>query len=431
MRVSKEKILLFFFVLSIFHNIFLLMFLLYLCWIATQSIENSIKSLILIAIRTILNPKLAVPIASFQMLKWIIIFGIVTLILIRANRRTLHTQNLDKVKTVMSAVWVFAFFVFIISFINSSYPVISVFKVFSFVYVFSGIIVGVCLTSGKIYWSRWIYKYMSIVMWSSLLLALFPQGYYLHTNFLQGATDQSNMLGIISALYVSLTTYLLVEEKRKKEKIISLIIGIACCWMSNSRTGMLSIVIILTIWFFVVQIKRGTKIKIFLGLVCVTGALFLWTPARQTVLSEISDFIYKSDNVTELLPTSQIFASREGQKQAFLNKFNNNILYGSGFQTPFEPNVQSWEFRFDLIVEPGNIAYALLGDLGIVGFFLFSMYMVSMMINVRNRAGFLVLLAPLAISLGEMVFFSVNNFAAILYVLMGIALFEDRHIEIE
>lgn len=429
MRVNNEKILLGLFVISIFHRTLLLLFLVYLFWISFYSVADCIKSLFLISLRTILGTQIAVPISSFQMIKWLIIFVIATLVLIKTNHSIMRIERYIKLRKNLIVVGMFGGFVFCVSLFNSSYPIVSIFKIFSFVYVFISVLLGVCVTASKVHWGKFVYKYMSIIIWTSLAMALVPQGYYLTTHYLQGVTNQCNMLGILSALYVALVIYLIAIEGGTTDKKVSLAVGIICCWMSRSRTGMLSIVLTLLIWLFIVKLKKGLKAKIVAGIICVIVVMMIVPYTRSIIISNVSEFVFKRQEVSINSSLGDVLVSREKQKQNFITKLENNILFGSGFQTPYSSNRQDWSFSFDLIVEPGNIIYAVLGDLGVLGFLIFLCFVINLFIGVKCKSGYLVLAAPFTISLGEMVFFSVNNIAVILYIFIGMAIFGRKMID--
>lgn len=118
-----------------------------------------------------------------------------------------------------------------------------------------------------------------------------------------------------------------------------------------------------------------------------------------------------------------ITLSRHGQYEGFLTKYNNNPLFGSGFMVPFMPGIQDWSFSFGLLVENGNLVYSVLGDLGIIGFIFFCTTYGYLLFKGRKKQGRLILfIAPFLICMGEMVFFSTNNNAILLYVMLAVFL---------
>ena len=98
-------------------------------------------------------------------------------------------------------------------------------------------------------------------------------------------------------------------------------------------------------------------------------------------------------------------------------------LFGSGFMVPFMPGIQDWSFSFGLLVENGNLVYSVLGDLGIIGFIFFCTTYGYLLFKGRKKQGRLILfIAPFLICMGEMVFFSTNNNAILLYVMLAVFL---------
>ena len=82
-----------------------------------------------------------------------------------------------------------------------------------------------------------------------------------------------------------------------------------------------------------------------------------------------------------------------------------------------------------LITEPGNLGYAVLGDVGIIGTVLFSAIYVCIYRFRASKGSVILFLAPFLVSIGEMVFFSTNNMAMLLYIMFGIVINEKECID--
>lgn len=107
-----------------------------------------------------------------------------------------------------------------------------------------------------------------------------------------------------------------------------------------------------------------------------------------------------------------------------MQSFRSNPLFGKGFAVPIYPN-RSFIISTEFVVEPGNLLLSVLACGGIIGFVLFSIYMLNILItNKKNFKSLIYLpLASVMISMGEMVFFSSNNIGIWLYMFIGIYVF--------
>ncbi|WP_162607482.1 O-antigen polymerase [Thomasclavelia spiroformis] len=421
-KIKKEIFYIsFFFLLSFLNQLTLLFFFIYLFYKSFGGKFYCIYGLLLIAFRTIINENIAINIGSMQTIKYCIIFYLCFMICL--SKKSYMTQKQAKWFKIILLICFFMFiYVLIISLIFSGYPTISIFKYFSYCFPFISIMYGIICTAKKINWLNHLYYLFTILIIGSLLSIPFPYAYYSSRNWFAGLTNQSNMFGILAAMYVAILLTKLMKEK-SKFLFFNLIITICMAWMSNSRTGMLSIVLCLII-YIIYEIFLRVNIKL-LALILISIFIITVTPLSNFVQSSISAFLFKGSDSTEIINSnniSNIFSSREGQKNTFLEKYEKNKIFGTGFQVPINENHRDWSLNFSTIVEPGNLLYAVIGDIGLIGFFIFTILYFTIFISKINIKKILLFIIPFAISSGEMVFFSTNNIAIILYVLFGIYL---------
>lgn len=409
----EDKPLLLLFIISFFNKWLILLMLVYLCYKALNDIKYSIEGLLLISFRTIIGLNIAVDIGGIQLFKWIAIFALSTLIFI-------NSKNKCQDYSLRLLILLFSLYIFAISIINSTYPLVSIFKCLSYIYVFTAVLQGVIETKDKINWFEKLYLYMTIIFISSFFSIPFSFAYYSSAHWFAGVTNQSNMFGILAGLYIGIILTKVLNKQSNIFDLFMFVITIVMEWMSNSRTGMLSILISIIIYLFICIFKKQKFHYLVIGFLVL--CLILTSNIGEILLEKIYTFIFKSDSIYEIqsLNASDVFSSRAGQLSNFIEKFNNNWLIGSGFCVPFIKNYTSWQFSFNLIVEPGNIVYAVLGDLGLIGFLLWIFLYGYIFLKSYKFENICLFIAPFTICLGEMVFFSTNNIAIILYVMIAI-----------
>lgn len=420
MPTQKEVLMILLFFLSFRHPFLILVFFASLLYNALYSIEDGVKGLLLIAIRTILNPSLAINIDSVQLYKWVVIFVLCFIILLHSRHIVLprHTHVFVFLE-VMFCIYICA-----ISVCNSSYPLVSIFKCFSYGFVFLSVVIGISGSIEYVDWSNILYQYIGRLMFFSVLMVPTSMAYYSSAHWFMGATNQSQMFGIMAALYSSLALIQMMRGNRSLYQYIMLIAITALTFLSGSRTGMLATVICLTYGYYV-EVFKNKKIVILIISVAVIGIVFVWfaEPVKDLLKNFILKDAFNNNNVA--ISVDAITASRKGQYEMFMQKFNNNKWIGSGFMVPYVPGTQTWLFSFGLIVESGNIFYSILGDLGIVGLILFlCVYGYMLCIGEKRNGRIILFLAPFLVSMGEMIFFSTNNNAIILYAMLAIFMCE-------
>lgn len=405
--IDKEAVWIFtLFILSLINATMLLIstivLLLYL--LAKNSLAvGATKGLIFIAIRTIVNTGIAIGYDSIGTIKWIIIFSLSLIIILSSISKS---ANYNK-----SFIWLlFLLFCYIIfdSLLFSGYPTVSIFKAISWAFVFCAVVMAV-VKNPEIEWIEHISNYLNIVLMVSPLALLLGVAYLRNGHAFQGVTNHPNMFGIIVALTFALNIHLM-QKRFNVFRVIMLILSIVFGVMSESRTGMLCIVVcfVTYIWFSSISSWKKITLTILTILIVIIGFLMgLGEP--------LLDFVYKGQDIGGLL------YSREGQISRAITKYENNKWFGSGFMVPFNSGYQSFSFSFELNVEPGNIIIALLGDIGIVGTFLFVIAFGNLFYKM-DKQNIILYLMPLVASMGEMMFFSTNNIAVLFYVFYGVCI---------
>ena len=403
------------FVLSFFHAAFLVVFFAYLLLGAVRNTKSGIRGLILIAMRTVLNPNIAVNTSTAQIVKWLTIFAISFIILLRNRNR----EKTLKVQKCSNRVAFFCVYVCFAALISSAYPVVSIFKCFSYGFVFYSILIGVGETGRDVDWAEVLYRYMKSLMLCSLVLSPFAFSYYSRNNWFMGMTNHSQMFGIMATLYLSLLLMKTIKEGWTPLQFFMLV-GVAyLSFRSGSRTGMISalLCVLYTLYVEVIRKRKTYLLAVFLvmaGFVVLAFGNEAASLLRNVILKDVSGT--SGMNLT----LENITRSRQGQYETFLTKFFSSPLIGTGFMVPYAKGVRDFSFSFSLLVENGNLFYSVIGDLGILGLILFIITYGTIYLSGSKKQGrSLLFFAPLFINLGEMVFFITNNNAIILYVMIA------------
>lgn len=377
---------------------------------------GAIKILNIIALRTIINPGLAIDIGSVQNIKWGIIF-LCSFYLIFSFRK-IDKDLRVKIKSILAPILFFGLYSVVASFITSTLPTVAIFKLISYMIVFLGILIGIYLTKGKLDWLNWISKMFMGIFVFSIPLINNSIGYLRNGHAFQGITNQPNMLGIILALFFSVLLTKL-QLKKVNHNLFSYLILCAVIYigiLTKSRTSLITMAILLIIYVIFLQTNLMKKALAY-TIIGIFSIVYLIIDKQ--ILNEIQEFLYKGQE--------NILYSRSVQIEGLLSNFYRNPLFGSGFAVPVTP-FKSFGFSTEYVVEPGNLILSVLSYGGILGLVLFIAYLYKMFRapgKIYSQTIFL-FLSPILISMGEMVFFSSNSIGVFLYMMLGIYIFKEK-----
>lgn len=371
---------------------------------------GAIKILNIIALRTIINPGLAIDIESVQNIKWGIIF-LCSFYLIFSFRK-IDKDLRVKIKSILAPILFFGLYSVVASFITSTLPTVAIFKLISYMIVFLGILIGVYLTKGKLDWLNWISKMFMGIFVFSIPLINNSIGYLTNGHAFQGITNQPNMLGIILALFFSVLLTKL-QLKKVNHNLFSYLILCAVIYieiLTKSRTSLITMAILLIIYVIFLQTNLMKKALAYTIIVLFS---IVYLIIDKQILNEIQEFLYKGQG--------NILYSRSAQIDGLLSNFLRNPLFGSGFAVPVTP-FKSYAFSTEYVVEPGNLILSVLSYGGIFGLILFVAYLFKIFrASQKNyRQTIFLFLSPILISMGEMVFFSTNNIGVWCYMFISI-----------
>ena len=152
----------------------------------------------------------------------------------------------------------------------------------------------------------------------------------------------------------------------------------------------------------------------------LVGVLFIaiWLSMGGEIQQLVNNFVWKNS-------TNSIMDSRLQLIEMARTRYESHKLMGTGFMVPYNEGAVDWSLNFNLIVEPGNLVWMLLGDTGIVGASFFGILVFAIFKN-GTWSRLHLLVGAFIVNMGEMVFFSSNNMSILIYFLIAVYLFEDN-----
>lgn len=406
LKMDIHSVCIVFFITSLlFSPLVLIMYagLVYLTY--KDGIKGAIQSMIIMTFRGILSTAVAVNVGSYSTLKLILILFLSCYIMYN----TLNINKNRKMKIILIGVLVFSAFSIIASFISGSYPISSSFKVISFFMTFLSILYGIYKTKNEFDWLNYIYKWFTYLMIVSFFLIPFNRFRLINTNF-QGVFNHVNVMGVIGALYISI---LLIKKDIAHNIILNFLILMTLImqYLTASRTGLIISISCLIVYEMThISIKRF--ILICMPLFFILCVYDLNTKVHTYIDTQVTSYIYKGNQ-------NDILASRRDVQKNSQIKYENNKIFGAGFMMPFSKNVKNYSLDMGGLYEPGNLFWMLIGDTGSIGFILFVIFLFTLILNGRFKNIYLII-SSFGICMGEMVFFSVNNFSILIYVILAI-----------
>lgn len=397
------------FMILSFYNIFLLSLWTIIISVIKpikKKIEGAINALLLIQIRSILNPAIAVSyLNNAQLVKWVSIFYLSFIILYYCVRLKKCVVN----KQIFKIIFMLIIYVTVLSFMSlyvSSFPLVALFKIISYIIPFISIIIGINMIESRKFLNK-IVLVLGVILIGSIILVPSPIGYLRNGYSFQGFVNHPNIYAVLLVVFIS--GFLHINKELKPFCLFIIMICFFLISISLSRTAMISYVFILLLYVCTMKNKKINKFIIIFFSVLISSIIYIYN--FESINKYVATYLYKG--------SSNILQSRENQTEQNLERFHINPIFGTGFNVPYIQGFKSYTFSFDLIVENGNLFLAILGDTGIIGFMLF--LFVYGKINKVGK-GILLFVSPILISMGEMSFFSTNNIGIFLYMYYAIYL---------
>lgn len=400
------------FFISFLHPSLGLLFNMALLYYWTQGTPGCLKALVFLTTRGILNPAIASS-TAFGSFRWVVILGSAFFILI--NRNKILKKNNRKYSLIFLTALYFSVFVMISGVITSSYPVTAMFKIVSFSLTFLAVIKGIAISSSEFKCNEFFVGLYTILFGISIAIIPFSQFRVVNDDF-QGIFNHVNLFGIVGAVYLAALLHSKCAKKYTFFRNFMVVSVLVMIYLSASRTGLATAISVILIYFITNKKVISKKIIIYLSIAIIILICFP-TGITTSLGNGIKEFLYKNN-------AEDIWASREEIIASYQEKYYQEPIMGTGFMVPYSRGVKDYRLNFDLMVEPGNLIWAVLGDTGIIGFFLFIVLFIVLLIHGKIRRVHL-LLCAYTVCMGEMVFFSVNNMSVLLYILIGTYVFEQ------
>ncbi|HCC35256.1 MAG TPA: hypothetical protein DEQ02_06315 [Ruminococcaceae bacterium] len=353
-----------------------------------------------------------------SMLKWVVLLALAGWMIMRyfVNRDT-EKKRINKIVLPLA---LFCAFVFLNSMFVSSMPFISLLKMVSFFIVFFGVLAAVAESYRTFNCLLFFYFVLGIYMLASAY-GFFDRsiGYSKNVALFNGISNQPNMLGIITAMFFSLTVYLFKNFKgiMRYIGIAGLLYSILVSYGTASRTSMAAIAVVSVCAFAFSWVSFQVKLLIFSAAVLLICFVY---PVWGEIWDFLERIIFKSN-------LENIFFSRENQLRGLWDNFLKSPIYGNGFGAPVL-EFKDYRFATSLPVENGNMFLALFSETGVIGAFLFWIFYLRIIFIGRSGkgAGMVLPVFVVAISMGEAAFFSVNSIAAMYYILLAAYIFKEE-----
>lgn len=408
MKIKIEHIILLaLYILSFFHTTLLIG--VWLCLSVYLSFrygaDGAVKSLVLIAIRSVINPGVAVTVDSVSMIKWGFLFSLSVFIFLR--KKTTFDKHLVRLLILLLT---YCLYLIVSSFITGSYPVISLFKVVSWAFIFFAIIYAIWDEDGE-RWSSFLFYIMSLMVIMSIFFLPTRIGFLRNGRGFQGLINHPNLFGLLCAFCFSLS--LAQKNVGRIQKLIIMSLCCLCAVLSQSRASVFSIFIVVAFFIFTSKLHPADKLMSLFVASIIFGGLYLVLilndPSRS---GSVFKFVYKGH-------MDNILYSRSGQLDVLSENFKAHPFLGCGFMTKYIEGTRSMELSFSQNFEPGNLVLFLLGHTGMIGTVLFFLLFGNIYTLTPNDWR-LLYYTPFLLSLGEMIFFSSNSIAILYYVIFAI-----------
>lgn len=404
-----DKIFIFLFFISCINSFLGLLFYVALMIYWSYGAEGGLKALIFLTLRGILSSAVAAT-PTFSVIRWVVIIG--SAIIIISSTRLSGRQN-RIYHAIILCLLCFDMIVIFSCLYICSYPVTSMFKMISFSISFLSVIVAIANTNEYIDWKSFITLLLLPLFVISFILIPFDN-FKIVNDDLQGVFNHVNMLGMMSSIFIAVILHADIFKTRPKLRLIIIACVMVMIYLSGSRTGMITAIITIIAFMFAQPGNTSNKIVVFLLIICGVFLLLMFSTNFSNLVHE---FIFKNN-------TDSLWASREEVIAVYKDHYNSSKIVGTGFMVPYLAGNTNYNLRFDLLVEPGNMLWAVLGDVGILGLSAFIIILLVVLYN-GAFAKLYLFIVPVLMCMGEMVFFSVNNMSILLYVLIALYLFDE------
>lgn len=249
-----------------------------------------------------------------------------------------------------------------------------------------------------------------------------------------GVTMQSQVLSpLLACTFAWLACDMLfVEERLRWPHAVLLVLSLPLMYKTRSRVALFTLMASLILVYFYLprHISMRVQVKRWLGSVLLSfGVALIIVAALSEIHSDaISRWARKTNDVDldRRSLSEAVTSSRQGLIDECMNDFRRNPLFGSGFQVSWftsELVGNQRGFVFSSPIEKGVLPVMVLGETGIIGEFVFIIFLFSFFSAGSQRRLFMsitMMSVLLVTNLGEATFFSPGGLGGTLWIMCAV-----------
>lgn len=323
----------------------------------------------------------------------------------------------------------FMLYVMVTSYFVSYYPLVSMLKVT----LFTGGSLSIILCYRELTAKKredieeWFISLFIVITLVSCPLIFTNYGYIRNGTGFQGIFNQPQLLGPIYAVFTAFVAGRMWQFNNFKwEYILLTIVGVIFIYLSESRTGLLGLILSFGL-ATILSLKESYK-KIFSKKKFAVPAVVLLisaAPFYGSISSGISDFLLKGKQYTQI--ERSLVESRGDLFYSSLRNFLEDPFLGNGFGIASDPleMIIDREPVFNIPIsasaEKGVAPMALLEENGLIGAFIFILFVFYLVRKAfKSKMLYLIwpILAVFTVNFGEALIFSFNGHAGLLWIII-------------
>jgi O-antigen ligase len=225
-----------------------------------------------------------------------------------------------------------------------------------------------CLNFNQMQKIKFVLKIIIAVLLFLSILNPAKQTIYDKLNVFRGAMGNANTMGQIAAIGVIIYfhSFLIRRDNRLRclDAILACIAGVVI-WLSGSRSAMIMLITgIGLIIFFYRQWMRG-RVFWSIFLICLLVVIF------PTLLREVKQFIFKSDDISSITLSKQITKTRSPVWSSAWEGFKSRPVFGWGFGAD-KTISKDWAIKFTALgaveLDAVNDFFFMIEGCGVLGF---------------------------------------------------------------
>lgn len=260
------------------------------------------------------------------------------------------------------------------------------------------------------------------------------------TSLFRGITNHSQCLGPCCAMLgtIVLGDLLFGVGRSSKLHYLLLVCAPILIYKTASRTAMGSMLLgVMVVLFFFMRMRhvsRGWRAKI-VNVAIVIGLLgSVAIVATPSVRKSATAFINKRGDLEGPVNIEQVIAARGGKAEECMENFRRSPLVGNGFQVSWDMqdlDTSKFTSLLSAPIEKGFIWAAILEEGGVIGFGLFCIFALSVIVRLAHRGAYIgcsTFIVFLVTNTGEFTFFSMTYSGGLFWacVFMGLVLDDFR-----